>query len=329
MNDDDLRHALDDATSEVHPRGDFADIRYRLADEPPAARRWAAPAMAAAAAIALVLGGVTWFAQHQQRTAPTAEPADTGGHDPVTRTTPQSVGRTATLPTYFVGDTAAGPRLFSEQHVVDDVHGTDLAAAVQEVVGRGPIDPDYHRWTASDALVASAESDGATVTIDLSEQLPRPTGMGEEEATVTLQSLVWTADRVVGQDLPVRFTVGGAPVESLLGVPTTEPLTKQSADQVMSTVQVTTPTQGEVVPTEFTVEGQASTFEANVVWELKQGDRVVRHGFTTAAECCTLSPYSFTVTAPPGDYTLVVHDTDESDGEGVGTSQDTKAITVQ
>ena len=42
-----------------------------------------------------------------------------------------------------------------------------------------------------------------------------------------------------------------------------------------------------------------------------------------------LAPYSFTVTAAPGDYTLVVHDTDESDGEGIGTSQDTKDITVQ
>ena len=66
-----------------------------------------------------------------------------------------------------------------------------------------------------------------------------------------------------------------------------------------------------------------------MVWELKRGDATVRNGFTTAQECCTLSPYSFTVTAPPGDYTLVVHDTDESDGEGVGTSQDTKDITVE
>ena len=66
-----------------------------------------------------------------------------------------------------------------------------------------------------------------------------------------------------------------------------------------------------------------------MVWELKQGDRVVRNGFTTATECCTLSPYTFTVTHPPGDYTLVVHDTDESDGEGIGTSQDTKDITVR
>ncbi len=66
-----------------------------------------------------------------------------------------------------------------------------------------------------------------------------------------------------------------------------------------------------------------------MVWELKRGAPTVRNGFTTAEECCTLAPYSFNVTAPPGDYTLVVHDTDESDGEGIGTSQDTKDITVE
>ena len=39
------------------------------------------------------------------------------------------------------------------------------------------------------------------------------------------------------------------------------------------------------------------------------------------------SPYSFAVTAPPGTYTLVVHDTDESGGGKV--NQDTKEVTVR
>ena len=57
------------------------------------------------------------------------------------------------------------------------------------------------------------------------------------------------------------------------------------------------------------------------------GDSLKR-GFATAAQCCTLSPYAFTVSVPPGDYTLTVHDTNEATGEGVGTSQDTKDISV-
>jgi hypothetical protein len=57
---------------------------------------------------------------------------------------------------------------------------------------------------------------------------------------------------------------------------------------------------------------------------------VVKQGFTTAEECCTLSPYSFEVTAPPGSYTLVVHDEDASGGaEGAGQVEDTKRIVVR
>ncbi len=115
----------------------------------------------------------------------------------------------------------------------------------------------------------------------------------------------------------------------MLGVDTSAPVERASADSVLSTISVSTPSEGAKVPAQFEVTGQAATFEANVVWELRQGEKTVRHGFTTAAECCTLSPYKFAVSATPGDYTLIVHDTDESDGEGVGTSQDTKNITVQ
>jgi hypothetical protein len=41
-----------------------------------------------------------------------------------------------------------------------------------------------------------------------------------------------------------------------------------------------------------------------------------------------MSPYSFTVEAPPGDYTLVVHDEDASGGEGPGPWQDTKDLSI-
>ena len=64
-------------------------------------------------------------------------------------------------------------------------------------------------------------------------------------------------------------------------------------------------------------------------WELMQGDTVVKRGFTTAEECCTLAPYSFEVTAPARHYTLVVHDEDPSGGEGLAPWQDTKEITVR
>jgi hypothetical protein len=41
-----------------------------------------------------------------------------------------------------------------------------------------------------------------------------------------------------------------------------------------------------------------------------------------------MSPYTFKVQAAPGHYTLVVHDSDESGGEGFPPFEDTKQITV-
>ena len=96
----------------------------------------------------------------------------------------------------------------------------------------------------------------------------------------------------------------------------TAPVVRGAADDVLAQVQVTTPADGATVaPDPFTVEGRAAAFEANVQWELMQGDTVVKQGFTTAEECCTLSPYSFPIhRPPPGTYTLVVHDEDASGG---------------
>ena len=64
-------------------------------------------------------------------------------------------------------------------------------------------------------------------------------------------------------------------------------------------------------------------------WQLLQGGEVVQDGFTTAEEGMTLSPYSFEVTAEPGDYVLRVYDADMSGGEGNGEAEDTKQITVE
>ncbi len=103
-----------------------------------------------------------------------------------------------------------------------------------------------------------------------------------------------------------------------------------ASDEKLSPVQVDTPSDGATVDSPFSVTGRAAAFEANVQWELLQGSTVVKQGFTTAEECCTLSPYSFEVTAPPGSYTLVVHDEDASGGaEGAGQVEDTKRVIVR
>ena len=323
-NDSDLRRLLDDAVSDVHPEGGPEQIRSRA--RRPSAGRWVPLTLAAAAATILVIGGGAWLAQ-QSSNPPSAGP---GTPQQSASQDPGAASRTVDATVYYVGATASGPKLFPEKQHLTDVTGTDLQAAVDQLVAGTPSDPDYSSWP-PDWSSVKATVDGGVITIDLSDRGAITDFASQEAAEAHLQSLVWTATKAAGPTLPVQFTVDGQPAADLFGfgVDTSSPVQRASEDSVIAPVLIDSPTQGATVPTQFEVTGRAATFEANVVWELKRGDDTVRNGFTTAQECCTLSPYSFTVTAPPGDYTLVVHDTDESGGEGFGTSQDTKDITVE
>ena len=324
--DSELRGLLHDAMSDVHPEGGTEMIRARA--ENPSRTRWLPLTLAAAVATVLVISGAAWLGRRGDD-SPAAGASNQGPSASQPKAVRTNTPRTVTVPVYYVGQTAAGPRLFQETHTVEGVLDSNLDVAVQQALSAQPLDPDYGEWPAPSGLTAKTGSDGSTLNIDFSAPVDRPAGMSDEAAQVALQALVWTSDAMAHSNLPVRFRVDGQPTPRVLGIDTSAPVQRASADSVLSTVSITTPAQGATVPTRFDVTGQAATFEANVVWELKQGATVVRHGFATAEQCCTLSPYTFTVTAAPGSYTLVVHDTDESDGEGVGTSEDTKAITVE
>ena len=322
-NDSDLRRLLDDAVSDVHPDGGPEQIRSRA--RRPSAGRWVPLTLAAAAATILVIGGGTWLAQ-QSSNPPSAgpnTPQQSASNDPGAAT------RTVDATIYYVGATASGPKLFPEKQRLTGVTGTDLQAAVDALMSRRPSDPDYNQFPQLWESARATTGDGL-ITIDFLDQ-QGTVDMDPKTADMSLQAMVWTATEAVGQPLPVRFAVDGKQTSDpiLGGSASGPPAQRASEDSALAPVLIDSPTQGATVPTQFEVTGQAATFEANVVWELKRGDETVRNGFTTAQECCTLSPYSFTVTAPPGDYTLVVHDTDESGGEGFGTSQDTKDITVE
>jgi hypothetical protein len=106
-----------------------------------------------------------------------------------------------------------------------------------------------------------------------------------------------------------------------------KPEQRDDANHDKAPLFIGSPADGATVSSPFAVSGKATAFEGNVQWELKQGATVVRRGFTTAEVCCTLSPYSFKVSAPPGTYTLVVHDEDV--GEGPPPAHDTVQVTVQ
>lgn len=316
---DDLHGLLHDAVDDVEPRHGIDAIRERATlDTPRRPRRWWPVTVAAAAAVALVIGSTMWLIN-----------SDGPNSNAGTAATPPTAGRTVEVPVYYVGDVAVGPRLFLQPTTLQNVTTSDVEAAVEEAVSGTPADPDQ-RSGFPDGTTAHTTMNGDRVEVDLrgTDLGQLPSGLTPEDADMAVQAVLWTVQETTGAPTKVVFTLDGTPTDTVLGVDVAQ-LSRGTADNVLAPVSISTPAEGEQVSGTFTVTGQAATFEANVVWELIQGGQVIDKGFTTAAECCTLSPFEFTVTAPPGQYTLMVHDTDESDGEGHGINEDTRTIIVR
>jgi hypothetical protein len=329
--DDGLRRALHDAVSAISPHGTLDDIRSRT-DKVVPMKRWFLPTLAVAAVVAVVVGGAFWLVHDDEaRTTPAGTPSQGAVSPSPTAPTDTASSRRA-VPVYFVGATAHGKKLYREFQSQQVCAGADCllkAATVTALSGR-PLDGDYTAPWPDGTGVSDLTFDGGTLTISLTGDVhDRPSGMSEADADLAVQQLIYSAQAGLGQGRPpVQLLIDGKHTDTVLGVPASEPLAAGNPDDVLAPVQIDSPAENARVSGTFTVTGRAATFEANVVWELKQGSTVVKHGFTTAQECCTLSPYSFQVTAPAGDYTLVVHDTDES-GAGRPVDEDTREITVE
>ena len=252
---------------------------------------------------------------------PTAIPTNSRSNGPVE-------ARDVTVPVYFLGDTTSGARLFREFRTYQGVVGwSKLRVAVTGGVLGDTTDPDY-RTAFPKGTTARVSQDGDTVIVDLLSNNDLTSELRAGEGDMGVQAIVYTVDAVLQKTSPVRFLINGSSADRVLGVDTSQLVTRATADSVQAPVWVIEPGNQAGVSSPFEVTGTAATFEANVVWELKAGNRVLRNGFATAKECCTTSPYSFRVAAPPGNYTLVVHDTDES-GQGRGINSDTREITVR
>ena len=336
MSDEDIRRALHDAVSDVEPHGSLDDIRSRTQKVDPMTKRWFLPTIAVAAVMAAVVGGAFWLVNDDN---PSNHASGTPTHSTTNptgdSTTPATVSRA--VPVYFVGDTAHGKKLYREfqSQEVASSSADDLAyAAAATAVTGDPLDPDYRNpWpsAASEFVGLSYDPTANQLTVELSASVhDRPAGMSAADAELAVQQLIYSAQAGLGKGrVPVQLLIDGKHTDTVLGVPASEPLAAANPDDVLAPVQIDSPEQGATVGSPVKVTGLAAAFEANVVWEVMVGgDAVVKNGFATAAECCTLAPYEFTVDLEPGTYTLVVHDTDES-GEGRPVNQDTKEFTVQ
>lgn len=359
--DERIRALLDEAVSDVEPRDALGSIHARTKVSPMNRRRsWLLGAGAAVVATAATVAAVTVLSGDGTSGGPSrdiAGPASSAkagtsedaspSEQPTNDATPtekptatESVAPTVeAVPVYYVGDTSRGPRLFREFHRVD-TGGDRLEAAVGQAIAATPNDLDYRTdWpegTAVDTSFDGIGSDGQ-ISIELDNESidlhDRPAGMTADEASMAVEQLMYTAQAATQTRAPVQFYLarkGSAEnrTDTILGVPVSEPLAQGDPADVLAQVWIIEPAEGAKVRSPFTVSGLAAAYEANVQWALLQGNAIIRSGFTTARECCTMAPYSFEVEAPPGEYTLRVNDTDPSDGEGLAPWEDTKQLTV-
>ena len=341
-----LRRLLDDTVSSIEPDDRLDLILNRTKVTSMSARRpWLFGAGGAALATAAVITAVAMIGNPLKQSAdpgivntPTPTPTQVIEPTPTETTTPAT--KSEALPVYFVGDTPQGLRLYREFSSVDFCQG-DAACLIQESVARSlagdASDPDYSTlWDAS-IQIGPVQWNGDSITLDLqnpdlssSSIHDRPAGMTQAEAELAIQQLIYSAQAALGQGpVPVQFLLDGSHTNELLGEPASEPLAAGDPMAVQATVWIIDPQDGSTIDSGATIDGRGAFTEANVSWQLLDGTRVVKHGFTMAAQCCTLSPFSFELDAPPGDYTLRVYEADLSGGEGFGEAEDTKRITIR
>lgn len=270
-------------------------------------------------------GGETSSAAADSTDEPPQEPTDDGSET----TGPAD---TVTVPIYFVGDTPNGPALYREFRKVEADNPMEEAVAV--MVAGDALDPDYGTlWPSGEfESVGFSEGAGAIVAQVAGDAWSAPGDLSKREATLAVQQLVYTVQGVQQERLPVLVQNGADPAP-LFGIDTTGGLKAAKPLDVLAFMNVTTPEEGATVSGSFTAEGVGSSFEATVIWQVRdESGAAVLEGFTTAEGWIDkLYPWTAEVDVSglaPGTYTFAAMTDDPSDGEGRGPTEDTKTITV-
>lgn len=307
--DEQLGFLIRDSVADVEPDERLGELRARTAGTTSSRRWWPAAGGAVLAAAA----AVTAIAVLGNEPAPTVEP---GPADPP----PASEEAGRAVAAYFVGPTPEGPRLYREfQQVVDPSPGLAGLALLES----GPDDPDYASlWPAgSFRLDRISDPEGGIVHVFLTEAAP------EDPSYLALQQVVYTVSAGFQEPLEVNFHRGGsAVVERISAAPQLD---------VLARVNLSDPSEGQVVEDTLVVEGRANSFEANVRWSIERDGVVVAENFFTALGYTEprLFPFSGEIdvsSLDPGAYTLIVETDDPSGGAegGPGVFTDTRTFVI-
>lgn len=237
---------------------------------------------------------------------------------------------TVTVPVYFVGDTPGGPALYREFRKVEADNPMEEAVAL--MTAGDALDPDYGTLYPGGAFDSvTVEGDLIVVTVP-DDGWVAPVDQSKAEARLAVQQLVYTVQGIQQERLPVEVRLGGS-ATSLFGIDTSGGVQAAEPLDVLAFMSVTTPEEGATVGGSFTAEGVGSSFEATVIWEVRdESGAAVLEGFTTAEGWMDkLHPWTAEVDVSglePGTYTFAAITDDPSGGEGPGPTEDTKTITV-
>ncbi len=332
-----LRVALTQEARDMEPHDRLDDIRSDVnAGASSGGRpRWLAPVGAAAAVAAIA--AAAWIGLRPGSSAPVvaatgsssasvspSSAASSATTATTSATTTPAPGPTQAVPAYFVSPYGSGKVGLVREFLPAPLQpGADVTAKVtaalntalnaQPYVGTdGYLQPWPAGTTASTVGVSPAE-----ITVELSAAgLP---GLTPDQQRVSVQQVVWTATAAAGSNVPVRISVaGGGKIFDTMAANTYQRPASDQAYTDLAPVWVDNPSRGQVLPASapVVVTGQACTFEANVVWELKQGGAVVKQGNTTASIACpTQGSWSVDLgTLPAGDYTFRAFQVSQKDG---------------
>ncbi|MEV7431068.1 Gmad2 immunoglobulin-like domain-containing protein [Nocardioides sp. NPDC092400] len=238
-------------------------------------------------------------------------------------------GPETTVPVYFAGETPQGVRLYREFRRVS---GDPLTEAAELLTTGDALDPNYRSLWPEGTFGSVSVQDGAIVAQVDDDSWSARGGLSANGARLAAQQLVYTLQGVEQQRLPVRVVDGSGTPVALFGID--GDITQAAPLEVLALVSVSGPEEGATVADTFTAAGVASSFEATVPWQVRDGGgEVVLDGFATAEGWMDkLYPWESEVdvsSLDPGTYTFVAMTDDPSGGEGGGPTEDSKTIVVE
>lgn len=253
-----------------------------------------------------------------------ADEAPEPGASPPATVSPE----TTTTTVYFLIDSEGRTWLAPERHRVPSA---DVPQGAVEALVRGDTqDPDHFSPYPRGARVLSVLVSDGTATVDWSAEVLEAS-VGAAVESLAIQAVVWTLTEFSGVER-VRLTVegraageasNGRVIEDWWGHVglAGQPFTRAESFEVLEPITVWAPLDGaRVEGGSIEVEGEATTFEANVLLRLKDAaGRLVLATSTTAAEGAPgrgafRTTVSFTSPPAPETWTLEAVETSPEDG---------------